>query len=64
MTVGAEGSEISKRSTEALDAGGLAGAVGVAGTADGLDAKLKSPKSFDSIGDKLACGFCGGLEDA
>lgn len=54
VLVGA-GSEKPKRSFEAL----------VAGLVDaraGADAKLKSPKSFEALGVKLAWGTCGALD--
>ena len=46
--LGGEGSDMSNKSLEALDVAGFAGAAG------GLEAKLKSPKSFDSSGVRLA----------
>lgn len=54
--MGGVGSENSKRSFEALVMAGLfdAGAGG--------DAKLKSPKSFEALGVRLAWGTCGGLD--
>ena len=47
-TLGGAGSEKSKISFKALVVVGLVGA--------GADAKLKSPKSFEALGVKLACG--------
>ena len=52
----AEGSAKSNRSIEA------AGAAGLDAEGGALDAKLKSPKSFDEFGARLASGFCGGFE--
>ena len=54
--LGGVGSEKPKRSFEALVVAGLvdAGAEG--------DAKLKSPKSLETLGAKLAWGACGGLD--
>ena len=48
---GAEGSAKSNRSAEALGAAGFEEAGGA------LAAKLKSPKSFDEVGARFACGF-------
>ena len=53
---GAEGSAKSNRSMEALGAAGFEGAGGA------LAAKLKSPKSFEELGVKFACGFWTGFD--
>ena len=55
MTGGA-GSENPKRSFEALVAAGWVGA------GAGADAKLKSPKSLEALGAKLAWGVCGAFD--
>ena len=47
IDAGGEGSEKSKKSLEA-------GAAGLDGAGAGLDAKLKSPKSFEGIGSGFA----------
>lgn len=50
LGAGGEGSEKPNKSFDALVFAGLEGADG------GLDAKLKSPKSYAALVDKLACG--------
>ena len=54
--LGGAGSENPKRSFEALVVAGWVGA-GV-----GADAKLKSPKSLEALGAKLAWGVCGAFD--
>lgn len=54
--LGGVGSEKSKRSFEVLVVAGLVDA------GAGGDAKLKSPKSFEALGVKLAWGNCGGFD--
>ena len=54
--MGGVDSEKSNRSFEALAVAGLFDA-GVGG-----EAKLKSPKSFEALGVKLAWGTCGGFD--
>ena len=51
--LGGPGSEKPNRSLEALMVAGWVGAGG------GADAKLKSPKSFEALGARLAWGVCG-----
>ncbi len=51
--LGGAGSEKSKRSFEVFVVAGLVDA------GSGAGAKLKSPKSFEALGVKLACGICG-----
>ena len=55
---GAGGSFMSKRSIEAF----LVVFVNLGGADGGLEAKLKSPKSFESSGDGFGSTVCGGLD--
>ena len=54
--LGGAGSEKSKRSFDALVV------VGLVDVGAGVDAKLKSPKSFEALGVKLALGNCGAFD--
>ena len=56
VVMGGAGSENPKRSFEALVVAGWIGA------GAGADAKLKSPKSLEALGAKLAWGVCGAFD--